>query len=230
MGAYNFDGVDDYLSINSVLGITAYPFTIGAWFRLSGSTTCTLASLVDKDVANIAHRLGIGGAGPAVQVGTASSGTIHNAASSTSASQSTWYSCTGVWAASNSRRAYLDAGGKVVVTTSRAYSSAIDRFSIGRLMNSTPQDPTDGHIAYVFVWNVALSDSEIVDWDNGSIPQQSNLVAVYDLTRDWGAGPVEDWVNGFDLTISGATYDSGVTPPVTYNLGGVPSDKFFCFI
>jgi hypothetical protein len=75
-----------------------------------------------------------------------------------------------------------------------------------------------GQMGYAFLWDVALSDTDVADWDNGDIPQQGNLIAAYDLTIDHGAGPIPNVMNPgtFDLTITGATFTGAQSPPVSY--------------
>jgi hypothetical protein len=91
-------------------------------------------------------------------------------------------------------------------------------------MSSLGHQPWSGHIGWVFVWDVVLSDADISSWHGGAIPQQGDLWGAWDLTQDYGAGTVTDQSgNGRHLTISGAAYDSGTSAPsVSYSFGSAP--------
>jgi hypothetical protein len=215
MGAYSFDGVDDELTLASAPR-TAAPLSFGAWFR-SGSATVNQA-LVMLGVAGTAdNRFMLYAAGATAGdpvVTDARTTTTTNAASTTGYSPSTWHSACGVYASTTSRAAFIDGGSKGTDTTSKSPASvAVTR--VGRLPSGA--FPMNGHIGYIFIWSVALSDAEVATFHSGTIPQSGSVVASYDLTQNWGGGPVTDQSgNGNNLTISGATFDSGQTPPVSY--------------
>jgi len=72
----------------------------------------------------------------------------------------TWHYATAVYAAVNSRAAYLDGGNKGTNTTS-ATPASIDSFSIGREGDSTPGDYWPGNIDEFWLLDDALSDAEV---------------------------------------------------------------------
>jgi hypothetical protein len=224
VAAYSFDGIDDYLIVESALA-TAAPLTFAAWFRPSRDTAAeTLVYLGNKAKTNLdLFTVFADGsaAGDPIRAQTADASSGATASSTTGFTSGSWASATSVFASTNSRAAFRDGGSKGTNANSRT-PAGIDRFAVGRRMGAAPNFPLQGHIGYVFVWTVALSDTEVSDFHSGTIPQTANLVAFYDLTQNWGAGPVTNLKNPgtYDLTINGATYDTGQTPPVSYSLGG----------
>ena len=108
---------------------------------------------------------------------------------------------------------------KAAESTTRT-PAGVDRFCVGRNGRSTPFGFFGGHIAYVYVWDIALSDGEVASFHGGTLPQQGDLVAGYDFTSDQST-TVIDTIGANDLTVSGASYDGAATPSPTFGGGGL---------
>lgn len=226
MGAYSFDGIDDYLEVGSV-PVTAVPLTIGVWARPAAAAAGTLVCIGDKDVSNqhfFAAEMSAGLTGNA----TAAELSSQSAASVNSGSVGTWHSVEAVFPTNALRYGYLDGGSRGQNTNTRT-PAGLDRTAVGRRRNAGAQVPFGGHIGWVFIWNATLADADVAGFHAGHIPRRANLIAAYDLTQDYSAtGIVPNLVNPgtHDLTIVGATYDSAQTPPVTYDVDAPGAYKF----
>jgi hypothetical protein len=223
MGSYQFDGTNDHLH-GSFTGITDRPATLAHWSRITDFPTGRQSPLQIFDASSIddfmqANVQDNGSARtPRGEIGTDNGEWACEAAAGIS--QNTWFSGVAVFEAPNVRHAYLNGGDEGTESDgSGDMDGGIDTIWLGRFRDG--EFNFTGQMGYAFLWNVALSDSEVADWDNGDIPQVANLVAFYDLTQDHGAGPIPNEVNPgtFDLTISGATFTGAQTPPVSYQLG-----------
>lgn len=199
----------DNLSIDSA-PVTAVPVTMACWFRHDNvADSDTLMALVDKDVNDNYFSLAAEGnvVGDPVRAYSASTA-VGSAAAATSAgfTAGTWHHACGVWAAGNSRAAYLDGAAKGTNATS-VTPAGIDRLSIGAHLRLTPFGYMSGRIAEAAVWNVALSDAEVRALARGIHPlrvRPGNLVFYAPL---WGtSSPERDYTRGQrHLTVTGAT-------------------------
>jgi hypothetical protein len=221
-GAYYFDGG---AHLSGVAPVSGAPFTVAAWAR--GESSADTNTLVSIGSASVTHDLFYEAQ---LQVKRTSaltivSGDYTGPFSSDGSALDTWHSHTGVFAASNDRRVYRDGGSEVRTSTNMTMGTP-DSLRVGRWQHAGYPGlsfPLFGHVGYVFVWSASLSPQEIAAWHAGSIPQPGQLVAAYDLTRDWGQGSIPDMTgNGYDLTIHGATFDGSQSLPISYAFGDPP--------
>jgi RHS repeat-associated protein len=226
-GSYSFDGVNDMMS-RAGAPVTAEPFTIAVWHKRATNPTTppytsAVAALDANQTSNGAYYLASSLlANDDLQAVSRNTANTSAQANSTGAGLGAWESQVGVWAASNDRRSYRNGADKGTNATSITGVGSITHFRLGYFQApNITLGYLKGNVGYAFVWNVALTDQEVADWHAGSIPQPTHLIASYDLTRDYGTGPVPDLTgHGYDLTINGATYDNTQTPPTNYVLGG----------
>lgn len=226
MGALQFDGVDDIL-LHDASPVTAAPFTVGVWAEATDATgTETLWAFIKDNSTFIGwyfHTVN-----GTIRFG-AEDGAGFASASSTAAHSTTWFSAAAVEVTSSNRSAFLDGANEGTNATSKAPAATPGNMAAGAYIfvdAGVPQEDFVGHMAYVFIWDVALSDVEVADWHAGDIPQLADLVAMYDLT----VAPVGDIYENlvspgtFDFTVSGGTFNSGesYTGPV-YELVPPPS-------
>jgi hypothetical protein len=226
MGSPLLDGVDDFLYHNASPGV---PTTVAAWFRPANATTRFGRIWWLGTTADVQHRrwmdYDMGGANKtlrAVKQGTGNFG--DPAAATTTNSGGTavaWHSGLIRYKPSDVMEAMLNGANEGTNTTAVTVNTP-NRMEVGRSGGSSPGPYWPGHIGYIFGWSTEITDSEYTnDFQNGTLPQMENLMFAYDLTVDAVGGVYEDLSgNGFDLTVSGATFDSGQTPPVTYDLSG----------
>ncbi len=222
-------GSSQYLSVAST-PVSDVPFSIACWFWTSeGDNSKELASVGSSDTESTTIlRLS---SSETVRSETIGGGSDAAAASSSSFTLSTWSHACGVWAASDSRAAYVNGGSKGTNSTS-INLAGIDSLSIGTYTyNGVHGNYMDGHIAEVGIWNVALSDDEVAMLASGFAPplvHPESLVAYWPLIRD----DDDDRVGGYDMsatnspTVSAhpAGYVFYPAPPMFYNVtaaGGV---------
>lgn len=154
----------------------AAPLTIAAWVYHDEATTQCAVALANNTATgdyfelqiNSAHRVlantVASGSGASAQTGT---GTIN-----------TWMHACAVFAAANSRAAYVNGGDKGTNTTSRT-PSGMNTWAIGRVPASTPLRYFSGRIAEVGVWNVALTDAEVAALGAGVSPLMIRPASLY---------------------------------------------------
>ena len=204
--ARDFDGSDDNLLVD-VAVVTAYPFTISCWGN-SDSTAgnAVLGCIVDKDVGTVRHLLYHQSANDTIICQTDEGGGTALAETSTSIGTGVWYHACGVFAADQDHRAFLNGGGKISDITNSVAIGAVDRTAIGRSMDSTPSAPYNGKLAELAIWDVALTDAEVLVLATGFSPllvQPQSLVHYVPLIGR--TSPEIEIIQGNDLTITGAT-------------------------
>ena len=216
--ARNFNSVNpDFLRGSAV--VTAAPFSVSVWARCtdesndrgvwyigrSGSTNDFWAMRFNDTGSGhtIRYRVSNGGA---TNVETAATWTLNE-----------WHHIGVVEAASDDRRLYLDGGNKVTNSTSRTPNGGIDRTSVGRFDDVTPDNNYDGDIAHFAVWNVALTDAEMATLAAGISPlrvRRGALIAYWPLG---GQSPEPDIVGGLGLTLNG-TPAQAEEPPIPHSV------------
>lgn len=184
-----FDTTSSRLTVGST-PVTAAPLTLSLWAR------CTLAQptalnprpvQIDNGSSN-SDRFSLAFAGsngilPYSIVFTcqaaSSSGSV---ASTTTWTTGQWHHLAGVAVSSSERHAYLDGGGKGTNTVLRVPSN-LDSIIMGNGRTGT-SEIFEGDVANLAIWNVALSDDEIVALAEGAHPfqfQRSSLVGYWPL-------------------------------------------------
>jgi hypothetical protein len=129
-------------------------------------------------------------------------GSSANAETTSGVSVNTWHHGCAVFAATNDRRIYLDGGSKGTDSANRSVPSGLDNTTVGSLKynNGTDDDdPFSGMVAEVGIWNVALTDTEVLMLSLGYSPlliRPQNLVFYVPLVRDND----NDLVGGLSLT------------------------------
>jgi hypothetical protein len=178
--ARNFNGTSEYLD-HAAAVVTAAPLTMACWFRPDmASADLTLMAALNSAGSNT-FRLAARGndAGDPVSWRVTAGGSLVAADTTTGFSSGTWHHACGVEASSNSRRVYLDGGGKGTNTSSRT-PSGINQTRVG-FGNSAYMD---GRIAEAAIWNAALSDEEVASLARGCCPlkvRPASLVAWWPL-------------------------------------------------
>lgn len=231
MGAYKFDGVDDQAIGDGVLGVSAYPGSIGVVYMPEDSIgTGILAGLINAGDATRYFELQYLAADDvSLRVSSGASG---SAVTTTGAgADDVWETGVGVGILAADRHVYRGGVNEATTVTSRTWPTGMGRIMVGRFVpTASPAEPFDGHVAYVFVWDVGLTDADAVDFEAGTLPQEADIVHGYDFTTDQGS-TINDLFGNIDLTVTGAVYDGGVTPSPSFSFGSPPADdKFFPFI
>jgi hypothetical protein len=79
----------------------------------------------------------------------------------TSLATGTWYHLIAVFESNTSKKIYLNGNLEATITDSTTFPTGIDNLNIGRYGRSTPGGYTNGQIAYVMVYNKALTANEV---------------------------------------------------------------------
>ena len=162
-----FDGSNDFVSCGNI-GIRNYPFTYSAWFRTNGTTKNTICALCDADQNVKFYQFLIADTGVARinARNTAddfcdSSGTYNDGK---------WHHGVAVFASATDRKIYIDGVADGSDTSSVAFDSGVDEFSIGVLNRSSKADYYDDDINEVAVWDVALDADAVSALYNSGVP------------------------------------------------------------
>lgn len=204
----------------TTLPVSAAPLTISAWgyTSIAASNTQDMVGLYKSSATgNIdCFRLALDVSAVIFQANNGSaSGT---ATTSQGPSTNTWFHAAGVQASATSRAAYFNGGFKGTDTLSRT-PAGIDRASIGKRDNVSSDNnfgrTGTGYLADVAMWNVALTDAEILSLSLGFSPllvRPSGLVFYSPL---YGVGSNEpNLINSAaEATING-TLTQGIHPPI----------------
>lgn len=170
--------------------LTAAPLSISAWFN----TSITGAS---QRIVGLWNSAGVGvldscfslhiAVGNTVSAATADATSAAASATSTTISANVWNHGAAVFTSSTSRASYLNGGGKGTNATSKV-PIGINRTSIGVDDHSSPTNPFapagTGMIAEVGIWNIALSDADVLTLSKGVSPllvHSEALVAYWPL-------------------------------------------------
>lgn len=172
--AYEFNG-----SNQSILATTApatvEPLTLAAWFYPDSATTRTvILSVAANALTGDFFALVQDGtkAGDPVCATKYSTGTdTGEAVSSTGYTASAWNHGCAVFASNTSRTIYLNGGGKVENTTSRATANSIGRTGIGALVRNPIVAFFDGRVADAAIWTATLNDDEVAALAKGISPR-----------------------------------------------------------
>lgn len=199
------DAAKDQLETTTV-PVSAAPFTMACFFRSDDITIAQdLMAISTAGTSDEKFRLIAGGnaAGDPVRANarTTTSGT---ADTTTGYSANTWHHAAAVFASTTSRTAYIDGGSKGTDTTSLA-PSGMTRFNIGAYHNAVETGHLSGDVCEAGIWNVALTDAEILSLAQGMSPRfirPGSLVGYWRLIGN--TSPEVDLIARNNLTVTGA--------------------------
>lgn len=191
--ARDFDGTNQRLSSDTP-ALTAVPITMACWFNADDATKLQglmcLSELGTSPATGDFFGLDLRGdvAGDPVRATSYSGSAGGNDYASTSSGYSTgtWQHAAAVFATTTSRAAYLNGGSKGTDTASNTPSAgALERTVIAaRISTSSDYYHFNGRIAEAAIWNVALTDAEILLLSLGYSPmfvRPASLVAYWPL-------------------------------------------------
>ncbi len=191
--------------------VVAAPMTISVWFKKSSTTSRCLVWVGDKDVEFDYWSLIVGGGvgWTARDIGAAS------AFGPTAITLDVWEHACGMEVSSSSRFAFLN-GAKGTEQSATVTPDGADRVAIGRLGDSSPAFYMNGSIAEVAIWDVGLTDAEVVILAAGFSPlfvRPQSRIHYWPLIGRMS--PEIDLVGGFDLTAFSSPTASD-HPPIIY--------------
>lgn len=199
------DASSQYLTYTGA-AVTTTPLTLACWFYSNDTAAAQgLVALGYSDAVDTSRFvLTANGniAGDPVRATAHDAGTIHPAVTTTGYSANTWHHACGVFASSTSRSAYIDGGSKGTTTNSHT-PIGIDRTYIGVVEGAGLTNYMSGRIAEAAIWNVALTDAEVLMLSKNRCPlfvRPANLVSYWPLL---GANSPEiDPVGKYDMTLT----------------------------
>ena len=195
--------------------VSSFPLTMACWVRpTTVSANQALMSIHSKAANANRHILTITSVGRLSGI----SGATATATCANSPVVDVWQHAAFVVSSVSSRSIFLNASGKVTNTTSSTPAGLVET-SIGSSFNGTSRFAyMSGLIAIPAIWNVALTDAEILQLAQGAAPQTirpQNLVAYWPLntpgsTVEFDQNPFAP--RRYDLTVTGAT--QAIDPPI----------------
>jgi len=190
----------NYLSYDSPI-ISALPMSFSAWiYPVNWTYSNQILSIADN--ATNTQFFALFGSSSTGYISAYQRGNLAAAAAATtvSATASSWHHCLAVFATNTSRSIYLNGGNKVTDTTNTGTTTGLDNTAISALLRNTPvYNEGDSYLAEIAAWNVALTDAEAAILATGMSPlavRPQSLVAYWPLIRDTD----DDIVGGYSMT------------------------------
>ena len=181
--ARNFVAASSQFLENGAAIVTAAPLTMACWYRPVATNAAYLLMMqglfdASTDYFYLYHNLT-----NTVVAQTHATDTVF-AATSAGTSAGVWTHACAVFAAADSRAAYINGGSKGTNTDSRT-PAGINRTLLGaRYLTGSKSLFLDGDLAEAAIWNVALDDAEVATLAAGVSPlgvRPSGLVAYWPL-------------------------------------------------
>ena len=188
--AYRGWSTSNYLSFLAP-GVTAMPLTLACWARTSINSGFQVPlNLRQNAAANDRQGYQIYSNNLNIRAAIADGSTLNNANSTNNFAINTWFHAAAVFTSATLRAIFLNGGFKGTQSTSRT-PTGIDRLLIGVEGGTsgvaTPWAPGGtGDIAEIGIWNVALTDGEVLTLSQGFSPllvRPQNLVHYMPLVR-----------------------------------------------
>lgn len=200
------DAASDYLTVASAV-VTAYPFTMAAWFRSNDATIGQgIFSIGDTAAANDSWTLQASGAtgGDPVNLISRAGGTSVLASTTTGYSANVWHHIGGKGASATSRDCFIDGGSKGSNSTNST-PTGLDATRIGVTASSTLFRPFSGDIAECAIWDAAHADADfalLAKAVSALMVHPESLVFYVPLIGRFS--PEIDIIGGLNLTVTGA--------------------------
>lgn len=211
-----FDG-SSYLRYASGAPVTAAPLTIAAWCLCDNGDSGSVVALTDGTLNNEFYVDVFGGD---LYVAAKQAGLKNEAAGPSSFSALAWRHFAGVFASTSSVYAFINGVKGTQATTARTPAS-LSEVTVGTAAAGGNNLSSGTAAAEVGIWNVALSDAEIMALAKGARPSTIRPESLVFYAPIMGDSPEPDLtIGGRDLTVTGTTVVAH--PPVSPYLLGPP--------
>lgn len=198
-----------YLEV-AIPAVTAYPWTLSAWFRSDDLTTNQTILSIGDTLTNTEYwslqATGAAAGDPVRMTSSTTVGGAFTADTTTGYAANTWHHALATGASATARTVYID-GGSSATNTSSSTPAGLDNTDLGRLVRLTPANYFSGRIAEAAVWNAVLTASEIAALASRVSPHRIRPTALQLYVPVYGVGsPEPDYSgNARHMTISGPT-------------------------
>lgn len=199
----NLNGSSQYLERTSSL--TFLPLTISVWFKTNSTTTAQTLVAQSATTAQGRHTFYIDTDSKLKAATVDSSGLFGSIAASSASVTTDWNHGVAYFASNSSRTVYLNGTGASATTSPSPTVSSQNRFNIGcrYAASTTPGVYFNGLLAEVAVWNVQLTDAEILSLSKGTHPfsiRLASLFAYWPVGGFYGSSPNDYSSGGRNMT------------------------------
>lgn len=210
-GARDFVRASSQFIECSTTTLTAYPISMSAWFQTDDLTTNQVL------VANTTSVTGIGvymifrgaNAGDPLTCTDYDGTTGGTASSAGSVTTNTWFHGGAVFAGASSRAIYLNGAKDTNSTTTSNNLAGTDKTNMGALISGNSH--LSGKLAEVAIWNVALTDDEMLSLSYGVSPLRIRPSALVFYAPLWG-NTILDYVGRKSLVNQNGSTESTTHP------------------
>jgi len=203
--------VFDHLAVNrlttSSAPTTSYPVTFAAWIKPRISKEGIVMSIMSTATSNDGFWI-YQDANNLNKINTADAGNQATvSASIAGATNGVWNHVAGTYTNSPSHQGWLNGTASAEQTdTKTTFSNAPDSFAVGIKNNSVPANSNayDGNISWPCIWDVKLTDAEIVSLSNGAHPYSVRPESIINFWGDLhGTGDESPTIGSLTLTETG---------------------------
>jgi len=220
------DALSQYLYINEVIGGTE-PFTVAGWYKTDDLTVnkaiWSLAlDSVDTEYFTLLLRSAAGGGFVTTAIADTGQSVVY-VNTTTTYTSNIWQHAAAVYTSNSSRDVYLN--GSYKGTSAASLYVGASRTSIGCLYRSSICNYFSGKLAGIAIWDIALSEDELVQLAGGIEPigiQPEHILAYWPLIIDGN----DESGNGKHLTgCNSPTFDEEDTPSYTPEITNQSEDQ-----
>ena len=209
----NFDGSDDYVEIDETDLVDNYPFTMCAWIKTNGfsdpNEDMVIMNVAQDNKTDRYYGIFIGSGENGKACIRARKGSHKTKVGTTILTDSAWHFVVGVFAAKNNRKLYVDGVLEASDTRNKNFEQNADVTVFGRWGDSTPKSYFHGDINDVQLWDIALTQSQVTNYNNNSpTGNESGLVGFWKFDTGSGSTVYDETDEENDGTIYGALWNS----------------------
>lgn len=203
----------DYL-VNANAIVSAAPWTMAIWFKagdVTGDSKWLMAVHADGTGENLFGMLLLDDE----LAGSLKTDSLSYEVATSTISADTWYHGCFKADSSSSRSIYLDGGSKATNTDDKT-PAGMDVTDVGFLDPGTPGEFFDGELAYATIWDVALTDTEILSLARGTFPFRVRPLSIKAFWPLHGINTTHRDLsnNNYNLTETGSPVRGSTNPPV----------------